>query len=461
LPAQKAWLYVILRLRICLSNIKDMSCTSREDTGDVQVTRRPSGIGIICLVAFLVRVIVSVLGEYLDNSTWLQINYTDVDYHVFSDGARLLAAGQSPYARVTYRYPPIVAWLLLPVNVFPLFGKLLFSVGDVGCLHEIYRILMISLGNESSASSVAWVYALNPLLINICTRGSMDSIPNWFVLVVVRLLNRPRRRINGATVEITSVRLLLAGLAYGIVIHLRLFPVIYAPLYVVHLISDEVGFSRHWVLKSISSIAVFGISAGCSSVLATMLSYYSFGEEYLNNAVWYHLTRVDHRHNFSMHFYSNYLELGCQRESFQTPLENFAQNLVSKILFFAPQCVLILVVAWKYRFQPLYHGILLTTMIFVTFNKVSTAQYFIWYAPFMHLCSPFLLFKLRLCPKHINVVHILVLICWLGSGVSWLYHAYQLEFESVSNFWYVWKSTAVFFVMNCAVIGLLAILLKP
>lgn len=62
----------------------------------------------------------------------LQVKYTDIDYEVVTDGAAFLAAGQSPYARSTYRYTPLLAAALLPnVTVHKAWGKLLFCGADL------------------------------------------------------------------------------------------------------------------------------------------------------------------------------------------------------------------------------------------------------------------------------------------------------------------------------------------
>ena len=58
--------------------------------------------------------------------------YTDTDYHVFTDAAQHVADGSSPYARLTYRYTPLTAYICL-VNVYihPIAGKLIFSLIDI------------------------------------------------------------------------------------------------------------------------------------------------------------------------------------------------------------------------------------------------------------------------------------------------------------------------------------------
>jgi phosphatidylinositol glycan class M len=83
-------------------------------------------IRTLLLLSAIFRVILIVYGEWQD--THMEVRYTDVDYLVFSDAASLMANGESPYKRTTYRYSPLLAFLLTPNSfIHRSWGKFIFS----------------------------------------------------------------------------------------------------------------------------------------------------------------------------------------------------------------------------------------------------------------------------------------------------------------------------------------------
>jgi len=168
------------------------------------------------------------------------VRYTDIDYDVFTDAAVHAASGHSPYERHTYRYTPFLADLLaLPIKYSsgtgPLlstryFGKIIFSLADVMCGYIIVVLRRNSRRSSVEANagdsllshglvdSLWWLY--NPLPINICTRGSAESLVVLLpVLAAVFIANSTSRPV--------WLRACLAGIVHGIGIHAKLYPVIY------------------------------------------------------------------------------------------------------------------------------------------------------------------------------------------------------------------------------------------
>lgn len=69
-------------------------------------------LGLLLWISAAVRLLLLLWGEAQDRL--LDVKYTDIDYVVFTDAARFVAQGGSPFDRSTYRYSPLLAYLLLP-----------------------------------------------------------------------------------------------------------------------------------------------------------------------------------------------------------------------------------------------------------------------------------------------------------------------------------------------------------
>jgi hypothetical protein len=75
-------------------------------------------------IGVLIRLVLLAMGSYIDENSVLP--YTDIDYFVFTDAASYVSSGLSPYLRHTYRYTPLLAWILAISN-----GKVLFLASDL------------------------------------------------------------------------------------------------------------------------------------------------------------------------------------------------------------------------------------------------------------------------------------------------------------------------------------------
>jgi phosphatidylinositol glycan class M len=138
-----------------------------------------------CAVAL--RVILFFYGLWQDANS--PMKYTDIDYYVFTDAARFIAHGHSPYDRETYRYTPLLAWMLLPTtwsSTWFSFGKVLFAIGDIvaGCL----IVLVLKSSNKMStkrALKFASIWLLNPMVATISTRGSSEGLLGVMVIALL------------------------------------------------------------------------------------------------------------------------------------------------------------------------------------------------------------------------------------------------------------------------------------
>ena len=164
-------------------------------------------------LAVVARAAILAIGQVADK-LW-EVRYTDVDYDVFTDGARELGAGKAPYGRATFRYPPILALAMLPNLVFFDFGKWLFCAADMITGALVYSLLRtIKQINRQSAALYAAFFLLHPYVINVSTRGNGDGLVTLSVVATLHFL--------------AYGHLLLAAMCYGLAVHLKLYPVVYA-----------------------------------------------------------------------------------------------------------------------------------------------------------------------------------------------------------------------------------------
>lgn len=173
---------------------------------------RPS---IIFASSILFRLVLLFYGRYQDSHS--AIKYTDIDYLVFTDAARYVAHGRSPYDRATYRYTPLLAWILLPTTWGGLwfeFGKALFAAGDVVAGWLMVQILRSDGMPMQRALRFASIWLLNPMVANISTRGSSEGL---LAVLVVALLWAVKGR-----------RIIVAGCLLGLGVHFKIYPFIYA-----------------------------------------------------------------------------------------------------------------------------------------------------------------------------------------------------------------------------------------
>lgn len=365
-----------------------------------------------CGLAIALRILLVIYANYHDKT--FSVPYTDVDYKVFTDAARCMVDGRSPFERHTYRYTPLLAFLLTP-NIFLHrdFGKVLFSVVDILVAILIRRILTKQGCSERTKCVCALVWLYNPLTIVISTRGNADSLAVLLVMLTLDSLQKDK--------------FWLTGLLHGLSIHFRLYPIVFS-LAMYFSLSKKLNFVPNKnQLKLVASciISIFFLTAG---------NYYLYGYKYLYESFLYHVIRKDTRHNFSVYFYMLYLTAD------QTG------GIIQKFFTLFPQLILLLLTSYKYSSKThLPFAMFTQAVVMVIYNPVLTSQYFFWFLSLLPLCLPH--FRLTF-----NRSLFLCLI-WILSQVLWLFAAYILEFQGLNSFIFIWIAGLLFFVVNIKILN--------
>ncbi|KZT26388.1 glycosyltransferase family 50 protein [Neolentinus lepideus HHB14362 ss-1] len=427
----------------------------------------------ILVVSSLLRLGLILYSEWHDKHS--KVKYTDIDYRVFSDAARFLlrpspgniAQGPlgtqlgfgDPYTRSTYRYTPLLALLLAPNEwVHPSFGKYLFAGCDILAGVLLYRMLSDRIlprfamhtspknrGDRPEAGSRAALAAfltslhlLNPLVFTISTRGSSESILSLFVLLT----------LYACLKESWDT----AAVLLGVSTHWKIYPVIYAAA-CVGVIAGRGAYSG-WIGRFVSAKTVrFGLlSAGTFFALGGAM-YLVWGQPFLEHTYLYHLSRLDHRHNFSPYFYSIYL---TYPSSFSSSAPSSVQKLLrSPLTSLGPQMTLSIGAGLLFGMlggeEHLPFTWFVQTVVFVVFNRVCTSQYFLWYILFLPLLIP------RLSWSMTRFTSSLCFATWFGLQGLWLAEAYKLEFLGENVYFGVWSRGIIYLLGSVGVLTVIVL----
>ncbi|XP_066151487.1 GPI mannosyltransferase 1 [Euwallacea fornicatus] len=224
------------------------------------------------ITSSLIRLSLIAYGVFHDSH--FEVPYTDIDYKVFTDAARHALKGNSPYERHTFRYSPLIAYLLTPnIYIHSIFGKIIFCEIDLVVAYLIQKLVYLNVIDwmtkfESLTSRTApidfkltekkgakrkkgksrlprcnikietavywshlamlfWLY--NPMTLAISTRGNSDSLSCFLVILTLYGIQSNWHPFH-------------VGLIHGLAIHFRIYPIIYSFLYYLHYCSKAFYF---------------------------------------------------------------------------------------------------------------------------------------------------------------------------------------------------------------------------
>ena len=221
------------------------------------------------------------------------------------------------------------------------------------------------------------IWTLNPFVLNITTRGSPEAIICLLAVMLLFALERAissTRAVSRQGWEDRAAVCLALGASY------KIYPVIYVPT-----IWASLSGTHGWLGLAVwrfglVTLVTFVLINGALWLMSVVLQpvrcnrnelTHRWGDPFLEHTYLYHLSRLDHRHNFSPYFYPIYLSLFPSSSS----PNSWEKLLDHPLMSFLPQATLAGIAGFSYGQRgQLAMGMFVQTWIFVMLNKVCTSQ---------------------------------------------------------------------------------------
>ena len=199
---------------------------------------------LIALFGFALRLFI--IQSLSKHDNYYEGNYnifTDLDYKVYLDASLY----DSPYQRHTYRYSPLLAWIMSPSYKYHQnFGKWVLAIFDVTACYFIYKMFASRKEQEHKNGSLFMTLLINsnPFLVYLSIRGSCESITMTLAFAFLyfyfggdssgNMSALERRKKGIIDLQPNRIRRYIAYMIYGLWVHFRVFPIILLPMLIMY-----------------------------------------------------------------------------------------------------------------------------------------------------------------------------------------------------------------------------------
>lgn len=182
----------------------------------------------LIFISIVFRTILVLYGTQHDK--YFEVKYTDIDYTVFTNASNSTLNRGSPYDVPTYKYTPLLAFILLPnISFHVLFGKILFCVFDILVAVVLQKIMRHVSDTPAPVLDrvicLCWLF--NPFTITISSRGNAEAIQIFLVVTALYF--------------VLTDHLFMGGCFYGLSVHFKIYPVIYGLPFLLYLANKHGG----------------------------------------------------------------------------------------------------------------------------------------------------------------------------------------------------------------------------